>query len=466
MPARNLKTLTLPGKRGGRGRTEKPRPYLYQLLDASRPLQTSVRHELTEVDEVLFGRDAQRRWERDTEGGVRRLTLVSEDAGMSTRHGRLVRQMGRWVFEDLGSKNGSRVNGRDERRVLLAPGDLIELGNCFLLFSHGTPPPLTESEDISAAELKSSFPGMDTLIPSFSDELAALAEVARTPLHVLIEGESGTGKERIARGVHALSERRGTFYAVTCGTLLESKLEAELFGSGERPGAFRAADGGTLCLDEVGDLAAPAQAALLRAVEEQEVRPQGAVQTVPVNVRVVSTSNRSLQALTTSKAFRADLFARLSGFVLRLPPLRERREDLGLLIAALTRKVAGDRSGEVRFTPDGARALLCHAWPMNVRELEQAIASALPIARGGAIDVMHLPPVVRPAASGAPPEDLSDEASGESSAEDAQLRQELIALLREHGGNVSMVSKAMGKARMQISRWMKRFRIDPNDYRA
>jgi transcriptional regulator with PAS, ATPase and Fis domain len=281
-------------------------------------------------------------------------------------------------------------------------------------------------------------------------------------LPLVLLGETGTGKEVAARRIHALSQRPGPFVAVNCGALAPNLVEAELFGhrrgaftgaTENRPGFARTAHRGTLFLDEIGDLPPAAQVTLLRLLQEGEVVPIGDSLPVPVDVRVLAATHRDLGG----GRLREDLLARLSGLTVALPPLRERREDLGLLIAALLRRAG---AGASIFTPEAARALLRHRWPQNVRELQMALQASVLLAAGGPVELGHLPPTVRSAAVDRPvPEELPL-SEGEQG-----LRAELVAQLGAHAGNVAAVARAMGKGRMQIHRWLLRFGLDLRDYR-
>ena len=281
----------------------------------------------------------------------------------------------------------------------------------------------------------------------------------------MVVGESGTGKELVARAIHALSLRSGPFQAVNCAALPMTLLESELFGarkgafSGaaeDRPGLVRAADRGTLLLDEVADLAAPAQAALLRFLQESEVLPVGATRPIRVDVRVVAAAQADLRSLVAEGRFRADLFARLDAFTVRLPPLRERREDIGLLVAALLRKLAPERCEELRISPEAALALFRHSWPLNVRELEHSLAVALTVGRDTTIEADHLPEGIRVGRS-----ELVPGGDGDRD----RFREELLALLQRYRGNVAEVARAFGKGRMQIHRWARRYDIDLASFR-
>jgi transcriptional regulator of acetoin/glycerol metabolism len=186
-------------------------------------------------------------------------------------------------------------------------------------------------------------------------------------------------------------------------------------------------------------------------LQEAEVLPVGATTPVPVDFRLVVATHRDLEQMAAEGKFRHDLLARMSGFTLALPPLRERKEDLGALIAALLKKHAPGR--ELRFTAAAARALFLHSWPLNVRELEKALLLALAVAPEGEIDLPHIPPALR--TTPAPPPAKEPELP----LEEAKRREELVALLKEHRGNVTAVARALGKARVQVQRWMRKYRI-------
>jgi len=215
----------------------------------------------------------------------------------------------------------------------------------------------------------------------------------------------------------------------------------------------RSADEGTLFLDEIADLPLAAQAALLRVIQQREVTPVGATRPIDVDVRVVAATHRDLEREVEAGRFREDLYARLAGFVMSAPPLRERREDLGLLIAGLIERVR-DSHEDVRFSRDAARALLRYSWPRNVRELEQVLGSACALAAEGVVELEHLPAAL-------------DESAGEDlSPSNLQRRDELRDLLAKHRGNVAAVGRALGVARTQVHRWMKRFGLDADAFRA
>jgi transcriptional regulator of acetoin/glycerol metabolism len=198
---------------------------------------------------------------------------------------------------------------------------------------------------------------------------------------------------------------------------------------------------------------AAAQAAVLRTLQDGEVHPVGATHPVRVDVRVVSATHRDLEARVAHGSFREDLLARLSGFTFRLPPLRERREDIGLLVSVLLRSVSATRGAAPALSPEAGMALLRYRWPRNVRELEKCLARAVAVAGDGRIEVEHLA------------EDVRDGGVRAGGSSDDELRERLFALVRESRGNVTFAAKVMGTSRSQVHRWMKRFGIEARSFR-
>jgi transcriptional regulator with GAF, ATPase, and Fis domain len=462
---------TLSLRRGDTPRKPQPlAPRLVVAFDGDHPAAPPSAHVLSALDLVTFGR-GDRSWLRDTAAGLRRLALKLPDRWMSNDHGRLVRTPDGWLLEDERSKNGCVVNGKVTRRIMLADGDVVELGAHVLLFQHAASAP-GAALDRRADELAAPTPALATFHPALADRFAALAQVAATELSVVLLGETGTGKEVVARALHELSGRRGAFVAVNCGALAGDVLEAELFGHrrgaftgavGDRPGLVRAADGGTLFLDEIGELPPAAQVSLLRVLQEKEVLPVGEVKPVAVDLRVCAATHRDIEAMVERGEFRSDLYARLFGLQLELAPLRERPEDLGLLIGALLQRIAG--GDDATFTPEASRAMFLYDWPRNVRELEKSLAAAVALGRGRAIEVADLPGALQRA--GAPPAAPRGPAPQPPGLgpEDEALHARLTALLVEHDGNVAAVAREMGKGRMQIHRWAARLGIELERYR-
>jgi sigma-54 dependent transcriptional regulator, acetoin dehydrogenase operon transcriptional activator AcoR len=460
------KTISKEGRRGSGAAVESP--HLFLVLNCDRPSAPAVRCSLQRFDEVMLGRADRRGVSQHDASGVPRLTLGIDDPWMSGSHALLRRVLGSWTIEDLGSKNGTLVGGRKcERAQELRDGDLIELGHTFFLFrarmreSGGT---------VDSSSLSPAAAGFATLLPSLADSFSKVQAVARSAVPVVVRGESGTGKEVVASAIHALSGRTGPFQAVNCGALPAALVESELLGfrkgaftgaDDDRAGLVRTAHGGTLFLDEIGDLPLAAQAALLRVLQEGEVHPLGATRALKVDVRLVSATHRDLEALAAEEKFRSDLLARLGGLTIHLPPLRERREDLGLIMAALLRRHFPER--EIELAANAARALLVYQWPLNVRELERCLQAAVVQAGDRPVELQHLPPAVAaslseraPSPGPALPLDLPEP--------DRRRREQIVDALRAEGGNVTAAARRMDKARVQLQRWIKRYRIDRSEF--
>jgi DNA-binding NtrC family response regulator len=459
---------------------------LYVVLECSRPSAGGARYDLGEVGEIVIGRGTERVVERDADG--RRCTLRLPDRLVSSRHARLAKEDGAWRFEDLGSTNGSRYEGRPVRSAQVQGPAILEVGGTFLWFDPEAMIPSAGARDTDFDKRAREPLGLATLVPGYEAALGDLAAVALAPVPVLLIGETGTGKELLARAVHEISGRSGPFVAVNCGALPDTLIESQLFGhvrgafSGaakDEPGLVRTSHKGTLFLDEIGELPRPSQATLLRVLQEREVLPVGGTKAVAVDLRVVAATHQRLAELPAD-VFRPDLYARLAGFTLRVPALRERRPDLGIVIAGVLQQIAASQPAGrgVRLTPALGRALVLYGWPHNARELYQALSVGAVLAGEGALDLAHLPepvrasltapaPAVPPPASSrraapAAPPPTDDAAPGSA---DTALRAEIARHLETHRGNVSEVSRVMGKTRMQIHRWMKRFGLDPAAYR-
>jgi DNA-binding NtrC family response regulator len=445
-----LERTRVPGKRRAR---------LYLVLEGCRPLAGSVRWSLSDIEEAHIGRGDARKSRRKSHAGVSMLEIEVPDRRMSGDHARLASVGGRWVLQDRDSKNGTRVNGTRVTRAVLESGDLLELGTTHWLYAEAVEHD-DDASDLDGGDLANAM-GLTTVIPSVASAFSRLGAVAKTDVPVLVTGESGTGKELVARALHERSERKGRFVAVNCGALPEHLVESELFGSKrgaytgsteDRSGFIRSAHRGTLLLDEVGDLPRTAQAALLRALQQHEVTPVGDATPVAVDFRVVAATHRDLDDLVVSGDFRSDLLARLRGFEIELPPLRERIADLGLVTAALLRKLGSSEAGQLAIDSEASRALVRYDWPLNVRELEQALSVAVALSGGDTITLEHLPEALRRPSKPSP-------AEPELGEEDIAQRTRLTDLLREHAGNVSAVARAMGKDRKQIRRWIERYHL-------
>lgn len=435
---------------------------------ADQPIDaTSTQFPLGDIDEVQFCRGA-----RGVERRGSTLVLSFPDARMSSRHGRLVRRHTRWILEDPTSKNGTLVDGIPTRSTMLADRAVIELGRTFLVMRQSmvTTVPARLAVDVDVASLAALPLGVRTFVPELAQAFDAAMRVATSTVPILLRGDTGTGKEIVARALHESSGRSGAMVAVNCGALPQTLVESELFGhrrgafSGaisDRKGLIRSADKGTLFLDEIADLPPTSQAALLRVLQEREVLPIGDDRPLPVDIRLISATLQDLDVAQQQASFRTDLFARLAGHVVTLPRLEHRREDLGLLIATLLQRLAPDRP--MRLAVGALRALLRHDWPLNIRELEQALASALAITTGDVIELEHLPETIRIPRQPRPAASTPDDTNLDP--EDRELRERLLALFVEHDGNVAHVADALGKQRQQIYKWVKRLAIDLSVFR-
>lgn len=437
------------------------RPHLFVAMKCAAPLELPSRHALEGVSEVLIGRDDACRVARDGgEGAPSRLTLTLSDSRVSTAHARLLRREHGWILEDRSSKNGTFLNGSLVHDSALADGDCIQVGHTLLVFRDRLLTPAGSPADVVGS---AHAPALATLLPLLARQMDALVPIAASRVPVLLMSETGTGKELLANAVHTLSCRAGGFVPVNCGGLPANLVESVLFGhtrgsfsgaNADHAGLFRAADHGTLLLDEVGDMPLGVQSAVLRALQGGEILPVGATRSVRVDVRVVSATHRDLEARVAEGTFREDLLARLSGFVFRLPPLRERREDIGLLVSIMLRRRVSETGRSTALSSAAGMLLLRHLWPRNVRELQKCLDHASTLAGDGPIEPAHLPESVRGGGGGRPaflPQD--------------QLHAQLITLLSQSGGNVSLVAETLHTSRSQVHRWMKRFSIDVKGFR-
>jgi len=323
--------------------------------------------------------------------------------------------------------------------------------------------------------------GFDNLVGKSASmrELYALIErAAQVDITVLITGETGTGKELVARAIHRRSARaEQRFVAVNCGALPPELVESELFGHAKgaftgaiasKDGLFQEANRGTLFLDEVGELPVGVQVKLNRALQEREIRRVGENTPAKIDVRVIAATHRDLKAEAQAGRFREDLFYRLNVFATRLPPLRERKEDIPLLAAHFLRRYAKIHQREVdRFEPDALRALTGHSWPGNVRELENAVERAVAVTTGHQITVDALPPEVK-GQSGTLPAELLVKMPYRDAVEltrDRTSRDYLVALMREFNGNVTRAAERAGMERESLHRLLQRYGVRSNDFK-
>jgi DNA-binding NtrC family response regulator len=287
-----------------------------------------------------------------------------------------------------------------------------------------------------------------------------IRRVADSPINVLITGESGTGKELVAKAIHYNSDRRNApFVPVNCAAIPEALIESELFGhvkgaftdaKADKRGLFEEAQHGTLFLDEISELPLMLQAKLLRAIQEREIRRVGSTRAVPVDVRIIAATNLSLSEEVKAKRFREDLFYRLNVIEMRMPPLRERREDIPLLVDAFLRKCAESSHKEVRGISETALALLLdYSWPGNVRELENVIERAVTLARGEKIVPEDLPPALQGARGD---RRVIDDAADRTVPLHDVEKEYILRILEKTGGNKYQAAQILGIDRKTLYR--------------
>jgi two-component system response regulator AtoC len=314
-------------------------------------------------------------------------------------------------------------------------------------------------DDLRDAELDDSIAGLLGTSDAIQQTIELVQRVARSDATVLVTGESGSGKERVARAVHELSERRGEpFVAINCGAMPVPLLESELFGhvrgaftgaERERAGLLLTASRGTILLDELGDMPLEMQAKLLRVLQERTVRPIGGYTEFPVQARVIAATSGDLETEVAARRFRKDLYHRLNVVSVRVPPLRERGDDVLPLAQLMLRQSAARIGKPVRgISAPAARLLLDHDWPGNVRELENCLEHAVTVCRLDHITVDDLPDSIRFASK---PRDVSPVARSEFVTLSEMKQRYLRAALASCGGNKSLAARTLGIDRRTIS---------------
>jgi len=295
---------------------------------------------------------------------------------------------------------------------------------------------------------------------------ATVARVAKTDATVLVQGESGTGKELLARAIHGRSPRRShPFVPINCGAIPETLLESELFGHEkgaytgahvQRKGKLELANSGTLFLDEIAEMSTPLQVKLLRFLQEREIERVGGREAIHVDARVIAATNKDLKAELQAGRFREDLYYRLSVVNLRLPPLRERGEDIGLIAHAFLRRSCAQQRRKLRFSPGALAALASYAWPGNIRELENTVERAVIMARSRSVEAADL---------GIDLPTPTDQTSLRAARDKAE-RQALGEALTKTRGNVTQAAKLLGVSRPTFHGMLERFGLNAKDFRS
>ncbi len=411
---------------------------------------------------VLFSPDLEKRQASFAIAGsmcagrasMKDVQLVIDDSRISSKHALFRKERDRYHLEDLRSTNGTFLNGKRVERGPLERGAIIRLGDTILELNR----PIADALDGAAIGRAHAF----------ARALHEADRAAAAPVSVLLLGETGTGKEIFAQRIHEQSKRGGKFVAVNCAAIPSTLLESYLFGhkkgaftgaASDATGMLNEAKGGTIFLDEIGELAPELQAKLLRVLETREFVPLGGTSAQTADVRFVSATNAPLTAAMKEGSFRADLYARIAGYPIHLPPLRQRRSDIPLLFEHFLRELAPGKTFDC--TAGFVEATALYDWPFNIRELKSVVERILidhdgrtMLERKDFRQALKLDESSEPIEVGAAPQ-VSDDPS----------KEELEALFRQHAGNVEAVAQQLGRHRQQIYRWLKRRGLRLSDLR-
>ena len=399
------------------------------------------------------------------------------DTTVSRLHAEIVRGRDGTILRDLGSTNGTFVGAVRVKEVYLAPDTRFRVGNTHLIFS-----PADEIIDVVPSQ-SDRFEGLVGRGLAMREVFGILERVAPTELTVLVTGETGTGKELVSRAIHNRSRRGGRpFVVFDCGAAPETLVESELFGHergaftgaiAQREGLFEVADTGTIFIDEIGELPLELQPKLLRVLEQREVRRVGSTKVRHVDVRVVAATNRNLRDEVAAGRFREDLYYRLAVVEIRLPALRERREDLPVLVEHLLHRSEHNRTVK-GLSPEVKALFEAYHWPGNVRELANVLERAVPFTDGSTITLDALPEALRaarPTIPSAPRPTMTADPNISTlplkDAKDALIeefeKQYLLDLIERHDGNVSRAARTAGMDRKSITRLLKKHQIRYRD---
>ncbi len=401
-----------------------------------------VTHELPEKGEVVLGRGHD-------------VDVFIDHPSVSRQHARISVDPTSLGVEDLGSINGTRLSGKPlppKTRIAIQPGDAFELGDVAVMVQRGHVPSAEVRPATAVAVAKSA---------AMVEALRVVDRVAPGMITVLIQGETGAGKELLAEAIHRKSRRANKpFVRLNCAAVAENLLESEWFGYERgaftgalkaKPGLLETADGGTVLLDEVGELPINLQAKLLRVLEDRAMLRVGAVRPRSVDVRFVAATNRDLEAEVARGSFRQDLYFRLNGVCIRVPPLRDRREEIEPLALAFVARASAEagRQRPPSIDREALAWLEAYAWPGNIRELRNVTERAVLLTDGDTVGVGDLPDWLRPAVR---PVVARKDAhhSDKGSLRDAVAeveKQRVIAALAEAGGNQKKAAELLGISR-------------------
>lgn len=432
--------------------------------------------QLVVVDGSSKGKKVDLNRDKITAGKKEDCDLVIEDRTVSRKHFEIDKEEDSFLLKDLGSTNGTFINETKVREAYLAPGDVIRIGNSRIEFIA-----FDEKVQIEPSE-KTSFGPAIGRSRKMRQIFGLLERISPTHATVIIEGETGTGKDVIARAIHENSERKDKpFIVFDCSAVAENLIESELFGHmkgaftgavSTRKGAFEEANGGTVFLDEIGELSLDLQPKLLRALEQRQIKKVGSNDTVNIDVRVICATNRNLRKEVSDGNFREDLYYRLSVVKLYLPPLRERPDDIEALIehflATGKFNIQSDGSLHVmRVEDDALKMLTRYQWPGNIRELVNVLERVVPLVQGDSIKGQDLAFVFQELER---EEEEATEKIGEVDLgvpfKDAKQkviedfeRDYLSALLRRNNYNISKTAREAGIDRKHIRNLLKKYGI-------
>ncbi len=388
-------------------------------------------------------------------------SLVLRDRMISSRHASIGRAGDGYEVTDLGSTNGTIVDG-----VIAHPTLKLHEGSLVFFGGHAAVFRVLSVNELAAvmAELERPLGPVPTVNPVLAVLCGKLRKLAEAGEEMLLTGETGVGKEVYANAIHRASARKGKFVAINCAAIPRELVESELFGyvrgahsqaAASKPGIIEEAEGGTLFLDEIGEMAPELQTKLLRFTQDRMLAPVGGVRPRRIDTRIIAATSRTTAPSKSSNlGLRADLAARLGAEPIRIPPLRERVEDIGVLVAYLL----GDRAKP--FELAAFQALCLHPWPGNVRELGKVVTSAEALARGAdRITGEHLPAVIA-----ATPGRVRS-SPGRRTSRPPPKAVELEDLMRRFNGNMLRVARELDRKPALVYRWAKRFRLNADDFR-
>jgi transcriptional regulator with PAS, ATPase and Fis domain len=380
--------------------------------------------------------------------------IVVEDPHVSRQHAEVETSSAGVILRDLGSRNGTFVAGVAVKEALLVPGTVIVLGTTRIAFE--VQPDNADDEPDSAEPTR--FGPAIGASPAMQSVFAMLRKLAPSDVSISLIGETGTGKDVLARGIHENSPRaKENFVVIDCGAVAANLIESELFGHergaftgavAERQGAFERGHGGTVFLDEIGEMPLDLQPRLLRVLEQRTVRRVGGAIEHVVDVRIIAATNRDLAGEVTAGRFRQDLYFRLSAAVVNVPPLRDRKEDMPELIA----RILADLGKEVSVSPAVLATLEHYDWPGNVRELRNVIESASPFIDGLVLETRHLM-FFNPGRRAPTIDQLPLGGRSLELIERAAIKQ----TLEQEGGNKTRAAKALGIAPSTLYEKIKKY---------